>query len=161
MSSVAGFIYSANSPIQQFRLSLHLHPSAAAAIGRLDLDRLRTGTDHRLDELPIRVFIAAVEEFRDRLNAIGTFVVDAGKVQRAKRIVWRTDDEQTGEPAIEAIEHLREIGGLERSQMLAGAATKIGAAGAQFVGVAGRGCGAYENDLLCTRGSDFAKQPTE
>src|SRR3954465_12259956 len=102
MSSVAGFIYSPNSPIHQCTRSpiqiatLHLHPPPAAAIARLDFDRLRTGTNHGLDELPIRVLIAAVEELGDRLNAIGTLVVDAGEVQRAQRIVRRTDDEQTG-----------------------------------------------------------------
>ena len=97
---------------------------------------LASGSDDRLDELPIGVFVPAIDELAERLAPVGSLVVDAREIQRTERIVCRTNDEKAGEAAVELLEHVAETRRLERGEMLAGAAAKVRATGAQLVGAA-------------------------
>src|SRR4051812_30283140 len=56
-------------------------------------DFLPTGADDRLDELVIRVFVAAREQLGQRLPAIRAVVVRSAEVERAHRIVLRVNRE--------------------------------------------------------------------
>src|SRR5699024_10754919 len=104
-----------------------------AAISGLDLDPLATGADDRLDELPVGVFVAAIEQLGQGLHAVRSLVADAGEIERAERVVRRTDDEEPGDPAVEVLERISQHGSLEGAEMFAGTAAQVGAAGAQFV----------------------------
>ncbi len=48
---------------------------------------LTAGADDRLDELPIRVVVSVLHQFKHRLAAIGGRIVRAGEVERTDRIV--------------------------------------------------------------------------
>ena len=69
------------------------------------------------------------------------------------------DDEQAGEPAAEVLERIAETGGLERRELLPGAAAEIGAAGAELVRAGRRRGGSDQNHLFGARNPDFLEQP--
>ena len=97
--------------------------ASGATIVRLDcFDALAAGADHRLDELAVGISVAAIDELRQRQRAIGSFVVDAGEIERTDRIVRRPDDEEPGEAAVELLQDVAKAGSLEAAKLLAGAA---------------------------------------
>src|SRR5262245_515929 len=53
---------------------------------------LSAGPDHRLDELPVRVLVSALEELGQILTAVRGFVVHTGDIERPDRIVSRLND---------------------------------------------------------------------
>ena len=117
--------------IQQFTLHSALLPDAA--ICGLDFNPLAARADDRLDELPIRVLVSAINEFGEPLTAVRSFVVSAGKIQWAERIVRRANDEQTGESAFELTHDVAQACRFEGRQLLSGAAAQFRAASAQLV----------------------------
>ena len=50
-------------------------------------DLLAAGADDRLDELPVRVLVAAIEQLAERVRPVRPLVVDAAEIERAERIV--------------------------------------------------------------------------
>src|SRR6266545_461447 len=75
-----------------------------AAIDRLDLHALATGADDGLDELAVRVLVAAIDELRERVHPVGSLIVHAGEIERTQRIVRWTNHEESREPAGEVLE---------------------------------------------------------
>ena len=62
------------------------------------------GSDDGLEKLTIRVLVAAIHQLRQGLDPIGSLIVDAGEIERAQRVMSRTDDKQTGKSAVELFE---------------------------------------------------------
>src|SRR5258708_7943125 len=94
-------------------LSSQVYSSQFAVRGRqsgLDcLDAFAARGDDGLDELVVGVLVAAIHELGDRIEAIGPLVVDAGKIERAERIVRRTDEKEPAEPPRGARQRIAEI----------------------------------------------------
>ena len=99
----------------------------------MDFHPFAAGAADWLDELPIGVFIAAIDQFGQRLGAIRPFVVDAGEIKRSKRIVRRANDEQAGKAAIELFQRVAQAGRFKRGEILARATPYFLAPGAELV----------------------------
>ena len=117
--------------------SLQLGRGGLTAIDALDrFGRFRTGAHDRFDELPVGVFVTAVDELGDGLTPVGTLVVDAAEIERRERVVQRADQENRREPSGELLEGITQGCGFKRAELFAGAATKVGPPGTQLVGPA-------------------------
>ena len=126
-------VFIRHSAFSRQHLLLQISSCPADAIDRLDLNPLAAGTDDGLDELAVGVFVAAIHELRERLDAIRALIVHTREIKRAKRVVSRTNDKQPGKPPVALIEQVVETGSLEGGQIFAGASTELDAAGTQLV----------------------------
>src|SRR4051812_39755623 len=55
-------------------------------------EMLAAGADDRLDELAVRVFVAALHQLAQRLPPVRGLIIRGVEVERTKRIVSRTHD---------------------------------------------------------------------
>ena len=97
------------------------------------LEEIAARRDDRLDELPVGVLVAAIDELREPVDAIGSLVVDALEIEWTERIVRRPDDEEAGEPAAPVLERVAHPGGFERGQRVGRVPAEIAALGAELV----------------------------
>ena len=106
--------------------SLQLGGGGLPAIDALDrFGRLRTGADDRFDELPVGVFVAAVDQLGHRLPAVGPLVVDAAEIERRERVVGGRTRKMDAKRPVNCSRASRSDGGLEGAELLAGAAAKV------------------------------------
>src|SRR5258708_1997621 len=76
-------------------------------------DSLAAGGDDRLDELVVGVLVAAVDELRDAVPAIGSFVVDSREIESAQAGVRRSGQRDAGEFPAGALPRVSQVGGFE------------------------------------------------
>src|SRR6476469_6444758 len=79
--------------------------------------------DDRLDELVIRVFVAAADQLADPLPPVRSIVVAAGEIEQAERVVRRPDGENPD--AFGGGGRIAHHGGFARLQVLAEPATAV------------------------------------
>jgi len=153
--------FNQHSAFSNQHFTLHFSPSPPASICGLDFDPLSASADDRLDELAVGVLVAAIDELAERLPPIGSFIVNAGKIQRPERIVCGADDEETGESALELFEHIAQARSFKGGEVLACTAAEFHPAGTQLVGTDFRRRCADENDLFCSGSRNLAEQSAE
>ncbi len=125
------------------------------------LEEIAARRDDRFDELPVGILVSAVRELRKRVHPVGTFVVDAREVERAKRIVRRPDHEQPRESPGPLFERIPDTCGFESGERVGGVAAKIPPLGAQFVRTSLRRERRHENDLLGASSRHLLEQPRQ
>ena len=101
------------------------------------------GGDDRLDELPVGIVVALLDQLGHRPLAIRRLVVDAGEIERADRIVVGPDDEDAGELRAAAAAHASSNAAVSTdADELADARARSRPAGARMpCGAAGGGAG--------------------
>src|SRR5687767_14698515 len=74
-------------------------------------EMLAAGTDDRLDELPVGVFVRALHQLRDVLPAVRGLIIRAVEIERTKRIVRRTNEVDGVEAEARHLERVAQRGG--------------------------------------------------
>ena len=96
-------------------------------------DAIATRADHRLDELTVRVLIAAAHQLRESLAPIGSIVVAAGEIERSQGIVDGTNNKKARHAPGCELRHVSHGRRLGRSQVLAYPTAAIEPAGRERV----------------------------
>ena len=117
--------------------------------------------DYRFDELTVGIFVAAVDQFAERLHPVGALIVHALEVERAKRMMVGPDDEEGGEPSGELFLDVAERCRFERRQVLPGTPSQVGPPGTELVGFGSRWGWGDQDDLLRPGVGRFFDQPAE
>ena len=94
--------------------------------------------DYRFDELTVGIFVAAVDEFAERLHPVGALIVHALEVERAKRMMVGTDDEEGGKASGKLFLDVPEGCRFERSQVLPRTPPQVSPPGTELVSFGGR-----------------------
>src|SRR6188508_160954 len=92
------------------------HEMTGGPIPKSRLDRgnpIAAGGYDRLDELAVGVFVATIDELREAEVSIRAFVVNAGEVEGADRIVRRPNEKDAMEAAGGALERVTKSSGFE------------------------------------------------
>ena len=97
------------------------------------LEEIAARRDDWLDELPVGVLVAAIDELGEPVDPVGSLVVDALEIERTKWIVRRPDDEEAKEPTAPVLERITYAGGFERGQRVGRVPAEIAALGAELV----------------------------
>src|SRR5207245_4313621 len=82
-------------------------------------DPFTAGAHHRLDELVIRVLVAAVHQLEERLPAVGSIIVAAAEIKRSNRIVAWMDGEDAHDSGRRQAHGIADRRRLARMQVLA------------------------------------------
>src|SRR5262245_55420492 len=88
-------------PTRTIRLQASEGPLRACSARRL-ADLLAAGADHRLDEGAVGILVAALHQFRERLEAVRALVVGAGQIERKYRVVRGADHVEPLEARLDA-----------------------------------------------------------